>query len=130
MCQNKRVESLCQHDEDRAAGVNPEIGDGKLYRTFRAAEQQHDLPRKAERRRTDCNAQQNQQTERRVENPVRLVRPALAKPDAGPRRAAKSDQIRERLHDERDGKHDPERGQRVHTGAIDPRDIHSIDDVV
>ena len=24
----------------------------------------------------------------------------------------------------------PERGQRVHTGAIDPRDIHSIDDVV
>ena len=76
------------------------------------------------------NAQQNQQTERRVENPVRLVRPALAKPDAGPRRAAKSDQIRERLHDERDGKHDPERGQRVHTGAIDPRDIHSIDDVV
>ena len=61
---------------------------------------------------------------------VRLIRLSLAELDARPRRAAKPDQIRKCLHDQRDGKYDPKRGQRVHAGAFDPRDVHSVDDII
>lgn len=128
--QNKRVESLRQHDENRAAGIDFKIGNGELHRTFRASKQQYDLPRKAERRCADHNAKQDQQAERSVKDPVRLIRLSLAELDARPRRAAKPDQIRKCLHDQRDGKYDPKRGQRVHAGAFDPRDVHSVDDII
>ena len=63
--QYKGIEPLGQHCEKRTAGIYPEIGNGKIRRALRAAEQLDNGPRKGE-----CNSSENGADEKKQRKEV------------------------------------------------------------